>query len=637
MPGVPVLDKDEIYLGGSYFPIAGPVRVTNITVTPNPVLFGDTSKQGDSQVMSSFVQSSNTGGSGIYKAQPRIDIDRFWRSSADTRFRGLFTLPPRAVDMGKPAGLTSESVTSCIDYRNEQYFTWANKVYRWLDPTSSWSSSERTLATSPTDAIVFLDKLYYAYTTAYDYRTSSGTWTTVAQPASYWTVWDAKLWRLAEVSGAWTIYSSSDGATWGGAEGTLPTGVRPHQMIVYRDAAGENVIVVVTDLGLWMYDATNDRFLQSEVRIPRIPATQGSHAVVFRDSKLYMNSGGLGILAVQAGNPFVVTPMGLDLEDGIPAEDDGLIDALSADFNWVLAMVKAVDTGNEDDRMSGLGGPFDTAEWPESLGRSMLRAWNQGWHTLWESGSTALSNSVIAVSSAYDTRRVYFGANRGAFYQDIPAGVYNPRQNPTAEFAPGPVTHVTPWFDYGSEVQQKILGHFLVRTTRCSATETVTVYYSLDLDDVSWTLLGTITGNGLHVFKPGGAEGEQCRFARFRFDLQRGSDASLAPIVEFWASEFMRLLPASYGYAVQLDLSRPHKNQTPMAMLERIKELSDPLTTPGLVEFSYQDMIDGATRTHYARVSRLTGTEWSGDDRRGQGSYTLSLMVPYLEDSIVGG
>ncbi len=637
MPGVGVLDSDEIYLGGYYLPVAGPVRVTNITVTPNPVLFGDTSKQGDSQVMSSFVQSSNTGGSGIYKANPRTDVDRFWTSEADTRFRGLFTLPPLTTDMGKPTGLTSEEVTSCRDYRNEQYFAWANKVYRWLDATSTWSSLERTLTTTPTDTVVFNNLLLYAYTTAYDYRDSAGTWATVSSAASFWAIWDSKLWRLALVSGVWTIYSSTNGTTWGTAAGTLPAGLTPHQMIVYRDAGGELVITVVTDTGLYFYDATNQHFHQSEVRIPRILSTQTAQAAVFRDSKLYMNSGGLGMLSVQAGNPIVVTPMGLDLEDGAPASGDGLIDAVEADFNWVLVMVQSTGATNEDDRLSGLAAPFDTIEWAATSGTSTLRAWNQGWHTLWKSGATTLSGSVIAVSSAYDLRRVYIGANQAALYQNIPSGVHNPRHNPTAQYAAGPVSHITPWFDFGSEVQRKILGHFDVRTTRCTSTEKVTVYYATDLDDITWTLLGDITTDGLAVFKPGGVAGAQCRFVRFKFDVQRGSDNTKAPLVEFWASEFMRLLPAAYGFAVELDLSEDYKGQTPMAMLDAIKLLSDPAQTPTLVQFSYQDNLDGSTRTHYARVSRLTGQEWGGDDRRGRGNYTLSLMVPYNEDSVVGG
>jgi hypothetical protein len=637
MAGVAVLDDGEIYLGGYYFPISGPVRVTNITVTPNPVLFGDTAKAGDSQVMSSFVQSSNTGGSGVYKANPRTDIDRFWTSEADTRFRDLFTLPPLSVDMSKPSGLTSESVTSCLDFHNEQYFSWANLVYRWLDPTTAWSALERTLASAPSDVITFNDLLLYAYTTGYDYRTSAGVWATQATAASYWAIWDTKLWRLASVSGIWTIYSSANGTTWGAAEGTLPAGVTPHQLIIYRDSAGDNVIAVVTDQGLWLYDATNDRFLQSEVRFPRVASTQKIQAAVFRDSKLYMNNGGLGMLSVQAGNPFVVTPVGLDLEDGIPGADDGLIDNVSADFNWVLAMVSSVGSIDEDDRLSGLAGPFDTLEWTTFTGVATLRAWNQGWHTLWKSGTTTLSSSVVTVSSAYDLRRIYWGANQGAFYQDIPAGVHNPRHNPTAQFAAGPVSHITPWFDYGSAVQRKILGHFQFQTSRCTSTEKVTVYYATDLDDTTWTSLGEITTNGFHTLLPGAETGFQCRQVRFRFDLVRGSDDTLAPIVEFWASEFMRLLPASYGFSVELNLSDHYKGQTPSQMLNTLKSLSDVTTTPTLLQFSYQDALDGTTKTHYGRVSRLTGNEWSGMERRGQGAYTLSLMVPYLDDSLAGG
>lgn len=634
---VKVLDRDEIYLGGVSFPIAGPVRVTNITVTPNPVLFGDTTKQSDSQVMSSFIQSSNTGGAGVYKANARTDIDRFWTSAADTRFRDYFTLPPLVIDMGKPSGLTTQAATSSLDFHNEQYFTWANKVYRWQDATSSWSALERTLSTSPTDVITFNDMLFYAYTTAYDYRTSAGVWATSANAVNYWAVWDTKLWRLANVSGVWTIYSSTDGTTWTSAKGTLPAGVTPEQMIVYRDAGGSNVITVVTDNGLWLYDATNTRFLQSEVRFPRVQQTQQLRGVVFKDSKLYLANGDLGLLAVQAGNPFVVTPVGLDLEDGVPSTESGVIDALGADFNWVLAVVKATGTTDDDDRLSGLAGPFDTMEWSATTGTSTLKAWNQGWHNLWVSPSGLLSSTVVAVSSAYDTRRIYVCANQGASYLTIPTGIHNPRHNPTSKFAAGPVSHITPWFDDGSSVQRKIAGHIQVRTTKCTATEKVTVYYGTDLDDTTWNLLGTITDDGLHVFGPGGPTGIQYRFIRFRFDLQRGSDPTKAPLVEFWASEFMRLLPASYGYAVELDLTRRYKGRTPMQLLASIKQFSDPSRTPNLIQFAYQDSLDGATQTHYARVSRLTGQEWSGEDRRGLGSYTLSLMVPYPEDSLTGG
>jgi hypothetical protein len=102
---------NEIVLNGIRFPLKGPVRYANITVPPNPVAFGDSSKKGDTQSMSTQIQSSNTGGARIYRANSRTDTDRFWKSTCETRVREALTLPIRTTSMGKPSGLTTEPVS----------------------------------------------------------------------------------------------------------------------------------------------------------------------------------------------------------------------------------------------------------------------------------------------------------------------------------------------------------------------------------------------------------------------------------------------------------------------------------------------------------------------------------------------
>lgn len=70
MASVP--EGNEVSLGGTYFPIKGSVRLTNVTVTQNPIVFGDTSHLTDTQVMSEFIQSHAMGGSGKYRGDVQI-------------------------------------------------------------------------------------------------------------------------------------------------------------------------------------------------------------------------------------------------------------------------------------------------------------------------------------------------------------------------------------------------------------------------------------------------------------------------------------------------------------------------------------------------------------------------------------
>lgn len=631
MARVNILPKNEVKIGDTYFPTVGPVRVTNISVTPNPVIFGETSQQGDTQVLSQLVQESVTGGSGIYKGNPRTDAERSWKSRAETRYRGFICLPPEAVDMGVPSAITSEPLTLSIEFRNIQYFAFATKFYSWLNATAAWSALARTLGSNPTDAIVFRNALYIACGTSLE-KWDGTTWSIQAVPATYFTIWDTKLWRLAQSGLVWTIYWSTDGAAWTAA-GEFLASEAPTQLLVYRDVVGSTVIYVMTETGPYIYDATNTRFLQSDLRIPKVEAGFRVQGQVFRDAKLYFTSGGLGIVSAGAGNPFVASPVGLDQDDGVPAEDAGNITAIAADFNWLLALIDSSESGEEDDEWTAMAGPFESWDWTLQSGPSTLRAWQGGWHVLWESESSGAPGAVISVSSAYGSRRIYWAAAGSVYYMDVPTQVHNPRHNPTRNFARGPVSHITPWWSYGVDHQNKIHGHFLMLVTNASATEKVTVYYASDLDDSQWVLLDEITADGQYEFAVGGPQGLPGRFFRFRIDLERGTDHLESPFVEYWSSEFMRLLPASYAYGVEIDLTKSYKGKKPAQLLALLKQYADPDVSPNFIQFSYQDEYTNEPQTHYGRISRMSGQEYAGSNLRGESSYLISFIVPYKDDS----
>ena len=653
--------SNEVTLGGVNFPIIGRVRVVNIAVTPNPIVFGDTTRQSGTEIMSQFVQSTANGGSGVFKANARTDIDRVWKSRLETRFNNQRTLMPLSWDIGKPSGLISEDCLLLTEYRNVVYAIFAGgKVYRWNDAsalysagvgTGGWSALLQTITSATIyDAVVYKNFLFIATDTNLHQLNSADSWRTLAGPAAaqYLQVWDDKLWRLALEAGQWKLHStltdpadSTSWPVWVDKTTTFPYGVTPTQLTTFRDVDGLTVLCAITTVGLWLYDATNDKWRQTEIRIPDLPSGQASHATIFRDGKLYFTSGNMGMVSVQPGNPFVAAPVGLDLEDGVPSEDSGKIAQIVADFNWVMALIDSTGVTATDTMASGLGNPFDTPEWDVVSGLTTLRAWNGSWHCLWESPSVGSAALAITVSGAYAKRRVYWGSGGKVFWQALPTAVHNPRHNPTPEFATGPASEQTPWLDMGAPGTDKLVAHVEMYTATCTANEKITLEYATDFE-TSWHPLNNtagsnvITTNGLHTFMVGGKDGLKCRFISFRWTMQRGTDSSKSPLIEYWLVEFMRLLPATYGYYFNVNLTEitgTHHGKTPLQMLDALKSFVDPTVTPEMIQFSYQDDLNNRVQTHYGRISRLQGDEESGVNLRGVSNYQVSFVVPYLGDS----
>jgi hypothetical protein len=288
----------------------------------------------------------------------------------------------------------------------------------------------------------------------------------------------------------------------------------------------------------------------------------------------------------------------------------------------------------DDDYLSGVHNPYDGWDWPTLTGFSTLRKWNGGWHAVWESASTSSPGYFLVTSGAYDKRRAYWGSGGRVWCIDLFSGVHNPRRNPTATFDSGPKQHHTPWFDYGSDVQDKVQGHLYLRTADCSATNQIDIYYGVDMDETTWLFVGSITSNGFHTFTFGDGAGVPGKTFRFRFDLRRGSTTTLSPIIELWSAEFLKLLPAQYAFAVEVDLSKSYRGLSPSQLAHQLQVLADPDRTPTLILFAYKDTHDDDPQTHWARISKLDGHEFSGSDLRGQSTYRVSLMVPYSQDSV---
>ncbi len=633
MGGLAVVDSSlsqEVYFGGYFWNHTGPVRLTNISVPPNPVVFGDTEKQGNTQVMTQFVQSSYLGGAGKYRGNVRTDSTRFWTSDLDTAYLDLLTLPPEAVLIGKPSGETGDCELT-ISYRGVQYFVFGNNLY-YLDSDLETFISMGTVFVSPaTDAIVYKDKLYFACVTQITTLDSTLTLTNNTQDGSYFTLWDNKLWTIALTSSGWTVYQTSDGVTWT-AGAVLPYENEVTDLITFRDTAGSSVIAAITKNGdaegaLFLYDANTPRWNMSEVTWPPVPDDQECKGAKFRDGKLYINIGGLSMIGVQPGNPFVMNPMGLDQDDGVPSEETGKIDALVADINWMIAKINSTDPVELADEWLG-SGPWEDVYWPTYTGKSSIRRWFGGWHKLYQSQiNTGIPGKALDMSSSYDRRRLWFSMPDGIYYMEMTDSTYNPRMNPTRRFQDGPLSHVTPWWNYGTEGQDKLHGHIFVEAFDLTDDETITVYYGTDFDESTWVSVLTIDQDGLWELIPNPA-GFPGQWFRYQFVMNRGSDATKTPKMRYYRTDTMRLLPATYGFGLTLDLTRPCRDRSPYQQMLDLKALADPAITPELSLFWYRDD-DGSEKQYYARISNFNGAEWSGVVERGRGEYYVSLTAPY--------
>ena len=74
-----VVEENEVFLNGVYYPTTRPIRSTLASIYPSKVVIGDTTK--DSQLRSSIVAWSDwRGGIGLNRMEGAGDVNRAWYS-----------------------------------------------------------------------------------------------------------------------------------------------------------------------------------------------------------------------------------------------------------------------------------------------------------------------------------------------------------------------------------------------------------------------------------------------------------------------------------------------------------------------------------------------------------------------------
>ena len=649
-----VVDDNEIYLGGTYYPLNRPVQSVLASIYPAKVTIGDTTR--DSNLRSSIISWSDwRGGIGVERMQGASDADRAWYSTCNLRHRHHLVLPAlstattaqEADDTSIQGAITFIQDLGTVLYAGygtaPYYYSEAND--RWTRVTTADGGSAHSFPADPTDSITVrmagTDYVVVAFGSGFAYFSSSVVVTQNTSTATnFLTYWDDRLWGIDSTGQLWYTLTI-DGTPVNDAK--LPVqDDYVTDLFVGRDATGEQIIYAATKTGLYAHDFANQRWVETQFQLP-FHNFNGVGSVRWRDS-IYTPSG-LGIYKyINGSNNAVITVMGPDRDDGIPATYRGTIKQLVGTHTELIAAIDATtapgaqaatDIPWQGGATSGASARSQNVI-AASSGQSSIVAWNDtGWETKWVAPAAKAGKAVdkMLVSNAgKGDYRLWWGLDGQVYSQLIPFDVTNPSQLVAVEGTDyayeSSGTHETPWFDAQQTEVDKLAIKLKVEVQGASADETVGVSYATDYS-TSYTDLTTITSTTL-----GATEGTQTfllptsdspvgvsfRSIKFKLTLARGSsDTTKSPDVVSLTLEYRKKLEAKYGHTVEVDLNTTYKGNDPKQLRNNLVSSIESNT---LQEFTFRDD-SGGTRNYYVDVTSATGIEYTGYDERGSSRITL--------------
>ena len=650
-----VVEPNEVFLNGVYYPITRPIRSTLASIYPAKVVIGDTSK--DSQLRSSIIAWSDwRGGIGINRMEGGGEVNRAWYSTCQLRYKNHLVLPGLATETADVShGLTDATIGAINTLASEVYAFWNGstseppKLYKYNNTGDEWSLLTQSAADQVTDSVVFTDAggttyLVFAHYDAngsgYTYSSNGSSWTTdagdngdnTARAAKYLTVWDERLWGITHAGQLW--YATTIGTEILDAVLPLPDGAIT-ALFVARNAFGVPIIYASTTEGLFAHNADNAMFEETQMAFPTHP-NNGRGTARWRDS-VYIPSGNGIYKYINGNNAAVITVVGPDRDDGLPSDKRGAIRMLAGTHNELLA---GIDAQTAPSTISSTSIPY---QWLSHQGSSVISSdsvysliagYNEmGWEVKWQAGTSGKAIDSMHVSSAYDKYRVWWGHNNNVHFMDLPSDIINPSE--VSEFAYAlEGIHETPWFNAGQSEIDKLALNLRIEAQGLTANETVKVEYATDYSDSYTTAVGTLdastmgAASGTYTYTFGSSAGTVFRAIKFKLTLNRstatttGLEKFETPDVVSLTLEWRKKIPAKWGHTVDVDLTNEYKGNVPKDLRAALISAIESTT---LVEFTFRDD-SGGTRNYYVDVTGAQGMEFTGHDERG--STTIQVVEP---------
>ena len=612
------IKKNEVFLNGNYYPITRPVQQVLASIYPAKVTIGDTTR--DSQTRASVISWSDfRGGIGVERMEGAKDVDRAWWSTCSLRYKRHLVLPAKTKAVTNGDSDTNNQALDFIqEFNGNLYGIWANKKVYKFEPGSSstggFGSALDTLPDRASDAIeVRMGGTLYlviAHTGGYTYTSDASSFTDDTKDTKFLTFWQDKLWGIDNTGQLW--YASTLGSETNDAKLPLPDGYVT-DLFIARNANGDPIIYAMTKEGLYAHDVTNARFVETQLALP-FHNENGKGSVRWRDS-VYIPAG-FGIYKyINGTNSAVVTVVGPDRDHGLPADYRGTITKLLGTHNDLITII-------DGSLAPGYADFFSTGESPavpDSTGFSSILGWNEvGWETKWTSttaGKRITSAFVTDVGgdiSSTNPYRLYWGFDSKLYFQQLQSDVINPTQVVNYSYEDDvDGTFETPWFNADQIEVDKLALKFKIETAECNSNQTVAVSYATDYTE-SYTSLGTITSNGVTTYTFGSSLGTTFRSIKFKLTLATNTTAA-SPDVISMTLEYRKKLDSKFGWAINIDMTKPYKGRTPKDMRS---DLLTAIQNNTLLEFTYRD--DSTTnRNYYVDITSAQGLEHTAYDERG--------------------
>jgi hypothetical protein len=643
-----VVEENEIYLNGTYYPLTRPVRSQLASLYPAKVVIGDTTK--DSQLRSSIIAWSDwRGGIGINRMEGAGEVNRAWFSTSQLRYKNHLVLPSLTTESTTPSHSIDGATIGAINTLNDEVYAFWNgsdsespKLFKYNNTTGSWGSALTQSATDQvTDSVVFTDGggttyLVFAHYdgngSGYTYSSDGSSWTTDTTDTKYLTVWDERLWGISHAGQLW--YATAIGTEINDAVLPLPDGSIT-KLFVARNAIGVPIIYAATTRGLFAHNADNAMWEDTQMDFPVHP-DNGKGTTRWRDS-VYIPSGNGIYKYINGNNAAVITVVGPDRDDGLPSGYRGAIRHMAGSHNELLV---GIDATAAPSSLAITALPYQwishhgarTIE--PSSGNSSILGYNEmGWEVKWASGTSGKGFDAMHVSDAYDKYRVWWGHNDIVHFMDLPKDIINPSE--VSEFAYAvSSTHETPWFNAGQSEVDKLALSLRIEAQDLTTTEKIKIEYATDYAESYTTAVASLdsstmgAASGTYTYTFGSNVGTAFRSIKFKLTLNRSTatDTGLekfeTPDLVSLTLEYRKKLPAKWGHTVDIDLTNEYKGNVPKDLRAALITAIESTT---LVEFTFRDD-SGGTRNYYVDVTAAQGLEFTGHDERG--STTIQVVEP---------
>jgi len=643
-----VVEQNEIFLNGVYYPTTRPVRSTLASIYPAKVVIGDTTK--DSQLRSSIIAWADwRGGIGINRMEGAAEVNRAWYSTCQLRYKNHLVLPGLATESTSPShGLTDATIGAINTLSDEVYAFWngstseSPKLFKYNNTNDSWGSALTQSATDQvTDSVVFTDAggttylVFAHYDTngsGYTYSSDGSSWTTDTTDTKFVAVWDERLWGISHVGQLW--YATVVGTEVNDAVLPLPDGAVT-ALFVARNAMGIPIIYAATTQGLFAHNADNAMWEATQMDFPVHP-DNGKGTVRWRDS-VYIPSGNGIYKYINGNNAAVITIVGPDRDDGLPSDKRGAIRNMAGTHNELLV---GIDASAAPATIASTSIPY---QWishqgstviPPDTGYSSILGYNDmGWEVKWQSATSGKGFDSIHVSDAYSKYRVWWGHNDIVHFMDLPKDIINPSEVSEFSYALQGV-HETPWFNAGQSEVDKLALNLRIEAQDLTSTEKVKVEYATDYSESYTTAVGTLdstemgAASGTYTYTFASGVGTAFRSIKFKLTLNRSTATSTGlekfetPDVVSLTLEYRKKIAAKWGHTVDVDLTNEYKGNVPKDLRANLISAIESTT---LVEFTFRDD-SGGTRNYYVDVVAAQGMEFTGHDERG--STTIQVVEP---------